>query len=124
MTHGIQLFKERCGVRWGTHRLAIMLGPWAIKVPVLTEWRLMLYGLLANLRERQWTAVALPDDRIAPVLLSFPGGWLNVMPRCRPLTRSEFDLVDANQWRDFGNVEDKMDSFGVLRGRVVAVDYG
>jgi hypothetical protein len=62
-----------------------------------------------------------------------------VMPRCDPLPRSEWehgvDYISDSWWlgTDGGTeegfslcdlVEDKYDSFGLLNGKIVAVDYG
>jgi hypothetical protein len=56
-----------------------------------------------------------------------PGGWLLVMPRCEPISQ---ELTDA-EFEKFAHhddrwipVENKADSFGILDGRLVAIDYG
>jgi hypothetical protein len=50
------------------------------------------------------------------------------MPRCIPLTCSEYQAFDAQKFMNRGDgvvpVEDKPDSFGWFDGRIVAVDYG
>lgn len=111
---------------FGTQRTVFLVGRWAIKVPVFVEWRLFLLGLLANMQEARFSAAGFPG--LCPVLFAVPGGFLNVMRRAEPLSRHEFFLLDVASWRLRGDheipVEDKMDSFGVLDGRIVAVDYG
>ena len=112
--------------RHGTTRTVWLIGRWAIKVPSCCKWRLFLHGLLANLQERSFSATRWA--KLCPVLWSTPGGWLLVMRRARPLTRAEWDAFDPEPWCQEEDyvipAEHKMDSFGVLDGRIVAVDYG
>lgn len=109
-------------VRRGANRCAVLVGHWAFKFPNPASWRSLLYGLLNNMNER-WAASVAAGSFHCTVITAIPGGFLNIMPRCRPLTDEE--------WRNFDpasvsgiEVEHKPDSFGVLNGRVVAVDYG
>lgn len=92
----------------------------------MVEWRLFLHGLLANMQEAKFSKTGWPE--LCPVLFAFPGGFLIVMRRARPLTRSEFDSLDLERWIEKEAytipAEPKMDSFGWLDGRLVAVDYG
>jgi hypothetical protein len=120
-------------------------------------WRGLLLGLLSNMQEREFAREGWS------VSLSIPGGLLVVMPRARPLSDAEWELLDyrrfvtrgdgwieanfdsyAGDWKqgDIGQplsplvhgggdpasglipTEYKRDSFGVIDGRVVAVDYG
>jgi len=54
---------------------------------------------------------------------SMPGGWMLVMPRCKPITREEFFALDEAEF-DAIPVENKPDSFGWFDGRIVSIDYG
>lgn len=111
---------------FGTHRTVYLIGRYAIKVPAISEWRLFLHGLLANMQEARFSAAGWPE--LCPVVLAMRGGWVIVMRRAEPLPRKVFDELDVERWRDRGDykvpVEDKLDSFGILDGRIVAVDYG
>ena len=112
----------------GATRTVFLTRRYALKVPRLIEWRLFLYGLLANMQERKFWR-HLRHEKLCPVLWSVPGGWLVVMPRVVSLTCEEFADVDHAtfvQLDDIGviPVEDKQDSFGWYEGRMVAVDYG
>ena len=117
---------------YGTHRITYLIGDYAVKRPVLRPWRLFLCGLLANLQERTFSAAGWPE--LCPVIISVPGGWLNVMRRAEPLTRDQFFALNYSEWIKGGSdlpkgewvipVENKLDSFGILDGRIVAVDYG
>lgn len=102
----------------------------AFKIPSVFEWRLFLHGLIGNMQERTFSGFC--PDKLCPLLFSLPGGFLNVMPECKPLSSEfyldEFDFDDfcaCDEGADVsGIVEDKRDSFGVLGNRIVAVDYG
>ena len=124
--------------RFGCTRYVILTRRFAIKIPQFKySWRLFLIGLLANMQERGFSKIK--DARLCPVLFSVSGGWLIVMPKCRELTREEFfnmnikifhppDLGDPVENGKNGNweipVENKLDSFGWYRNRIVAIDYG
>ncbi|MDP3740344.1 MAG: hypothetical protein Q8R02_23355 [Hyphomonadaceae bacterium] len=118
------------GAEWnrqGITREVILIGRYAIKVPrIVYGWRMFLCGLLANMQEREFARAGWPE--LCPVTFSIPGGWLVVMRRARPLTPAEWS--DFRPY-DFCNLDDrvipaeaKYDSFGVLDGSIVAVDYG
>jgi hypothetical protein len=124
-------------------------------------WDFLLRGLLSNMQETGFAAEGWPE--LCPVSFSFPGGFLVVMPRARPLADDEWRRLDyrafvtrgdgyveenfdtlAGEWCQgdlgqplyslvLGNAEPssgivpaeyKRDSFGALKGRIVAVDYG
>ncbi len=112
----------------GATRWVFLLGPWAIKVPRPTEWRLFLLGLLGNMQERQFWEMAKAQRLLCycPIVASIPGGFLAVMRRARPLNDAEWARVDAREFQERFHcpVEAKRDSFGVLEGRIVAIDYG
>jgi hypothetical protein len=108
----------------GATRHVLLIGSVAVKVPALWSWRLFLSGLLANLQERDFSRAGWPE--LCPVLCAAPGGWLLVMRRAEPVPDAlEIDfeaLMDRPDYRV--PAEAKRDSWGLLNGRVVAVDYG
>lgn len=113
-------------IRHGSTRIVFLIGSYAIKLPDFTcEWRLFLQGLLANMQERVfWTT---KWAKLCPVVFSLPGGWLVVMQRARPMTESEFALMDEDWLNEENGVvpsEFKQNSFGWVDGRIVAIDYG
>lgn len=133
ISHALRRWKRLDVSRaYGTHRTTYLVGRYAFKRPVFCSWRLFLCGLLANIQERTFSAAGWPE--LCPVIFSLPGGWLNIMRRAQPLTREQFFALDYAEWIKGGKdlpkgdwvipVEDKFDSFGVLDGRIVAVDYG
>jgi hypothetical protein len=107
----------------GATRLVLLTRRWAIKFPRPTGWRLFLGGLLANMQEREFARTGWPE--LCPVRWSIPGGWLLVMPFAEPLDDLQWSALQQTRHEDSRvPVEMKQDSFGVLRGAVVAVDYG
>src|SRR5690349_20251022 len=109
-------------LRSGANRCTVLVAWWALKFPRASSWRSFLYGLLNNMNER-WAAKVAPGHFHCPVLCAIPGGFCNVMPRCRPLSDGEWRTFDPVSVASI-EVERKPDSFGILNGRVVAVDYG
>lgn len=77
------------------------------------------------MQEHEFSATGWPE--LCPVLFSVPGGWLLVMRRAKPLSDAEWCSVHP-EWgyreEYVVPVEMKRDSFGVLDGRIVAIDYG
>lgn len=113
-------------IKHGTTRTVFLIGRWAVKLPSMVEWRLFLLGLLANMQEVKFSRCGWPE--LCPVVFSIWGGWLLVMRRAAPLPPEEFFALDVDVWKKRDGyevpVEDKLDSFGLLDGRIVAVDYG
>jgi hypothetical protein len=108
--------------RRGRNRWVILTRRYAFKFPAPTSWRDLLYGLLNNMNEADWSH--LPGR--CPVHWAAPGGLLIVMPRARTLTEEEFHSFDSAAFCAVHGIvaEHKPDSFGWLGDRVVAVDYG
>jgi hypothetical protein len=114
-------------IRYGTTRTVLLIGSLAIKIPSVTEWRLFLLGLLANMQEVKFSKTKW--EELCPILFYLPLGFLVVMKRCESLTRQQFESFDIDDFREKPDhlitfVENKIDSFGILNGKIVAVDYG
>ena len=130
--------------RNGVTREVLLTNLYAIKLPKLTGgWSFFLRGLLANMQECRCSAAHWPE--LCPVVFSVPGGWLLVMRRTEPLGDEQWkqfrhNLMDdealaasyrsgfVKPWNDASAaylvpVDLKRDSYGLLNGRVVAVDY-
>jgi hypothetical protein len=108
--------------RRGANRLVILTRRHAIKLPRVRSWRDFLYGLLNNLNEAR-------DHQLGgrcPVVARLPGGFAIVMRRAEILSAREFERLDYHGFCRAHRLvaEAKPDSFGILDGRVVAVDYG
>lgn len=120
-------YQQPFAIYFGSTRIAIALFRWVVKFPALTEWRLFKLGIQANLREVGMAKKGSPS--LCPVYAPIPIGLAILMPRTRPLTRTEWDSFNFDVWiRESGlsdnHVEHKLDSFGWLNERIVAVDYG
>ncbi len=113
-------------IKRGATRTVILVCGYAVKVPRLHSWRAFLNGLLANMTEREFAATGWPE--LCPVRFSLPGGWLIVMDRAFPLTDEQWASFDPEAFccREKYAVpaEMKRSSFGLMSGRIVAVDYG
>jgi hypothetical protein len=112
---------------YGTTRIVFLIGKIAIKIPSITEYRLFLHGLLANMQEVTFSKTKWIE--LCPILFHIPFGFLVVMKRATPLTREQFETFNIDEFRENPDhlltfVEAKMDSFGIVDGRIVAVDYG
>jgi hypothetical protein len=113
--------------RWacGHNRLVLLVGRWALKFPTpVRNWRDFLYGLLNNINETHRSRSG--NQALCPVLWSVPGGFLVVMPRVRVFSEEEYTPEQARAFAEANSVpgEHKADSYGLLNGRVVCVDYG
>lgn len=114
-------------IEQGSSRTVILTKRHAFKIPRMTTWRTFLNGLLANMQEREFAHTGWPE--LCPVKFSFPGGWLVVMPRCKPVINEIWELLeDDDTLLDRGEyiipAERKQSSFGVLNSQIVAIDYG
>lgn len=114
----------------GVTRFVILTRRYAIKVPRFWwhhtfRWQMFLFGLLGNMQEREFARTKWPE--LCPVVFSLPGGWLVVMRRAQPLhddlTDAQYDAI-VNRPDYHVPAEHKVDSFGILDGRIVAIDYG
>ena len=109
----------------GISRTVFLVGRYAIKVPCCRYgWPYFLRGLLANLQERTWGRGGSP--KLCPVLWADRFGLFVVMRRAEilaePPTPMRFHQFTFGE--SIPPIECKADSFGVLDGRLVAVDYG
>ncbi len=109
----------------GATRHVLLTDRWAIKVPRVTAgYRSFLHGLLANHQEALFSNMS---PSLCPVRLGLPLGLLVVMPRCESLAQGmsdgEYEAFVTHEHYVLP-VENKRDSFGVLNGNIVAVDYG
>lgn len=111
-------------LKYGSTRTVILIGKYAIKFPSTVSLKLFLNGWIANIQEWEWHTVS---DKLCPVKHNFLG-LIIVMERCYPLERKEFFELNFNEFVEESGIilpiENKMDSFGKLKDKVVAVDYG
>lgn len=112
---------------FGATRFVLITDRLVFKIPRLSSWKSFLQGLLANMQEREFARTGW--EELCPVFFADPFGLLVVMPKCMPLRRdfwvNEFDYSAFCNREDYViPVEQKHDSFGRYKGKIVAVDYG
>ncbi len=110
----------------GCTRKVFLIGKYAIKIPQISyQWRHFLLGLLANMQEKHFSD--MKDDRMCPVLFAAWGGWILIMPRCEELSNCQYHSINISEfWEGQFKVpvEQKQSSFGIYKGKIVAIDYG
>ena len=116
-------FDHDCGVA----RDVFLIGRYAFKfASPRYGYKNFLQGLLANMQETTFSKADWPE--LCPILLSVPGGFMNIMARARVMTDEEYEEFDFDGFikRDdyVVPVETKPNSFGWLDGKIVAIDYG
>lgn len=110
----------------GITRTVFLSKNYVFKVPCMRYgWRIFLNGLLANIQEKSFGTAGLQG--MCPVLWGDRFGFLIIMPRCeenlKQLSDEEYNKF-INRENYIIPVENKADSFGILNGELVAVDYG
>ena len=117
---------KRILFKYGATRTVILVGSIVIKIPRMCSWKLFLHGLLANMQESQFSKTGWQE--LCPVLFSIWGGFCLIMQRAEPLTDFQWSRFSPEHWvkkEDYTvPVELKQSSFGMLKGKIVAIDYG
>jgi hypothetical protein len=118
--------------------MVFLVGPYAIKLPNLHyRYPAALWGLIHNLAERNWwRAFEDSDDGwphtmrqlLCPVVWGDRFGICTIMRRAEPLPKT-WDCPVVFEWLSSRfpyrcPAEKKRDSFGILNGEIVAIDYG
>jgi hypothetical protein len=108
----------------GAFRRVLLIPGYAVKLPRL---RTVFHGLRCNRWEREVWRVWRPIfgwPNLCPVLLADPLGLFVVMPRAdQPVTFAEVVEATPDCYPEPTN-ETKVEDFGRVDGRVVALDYG
>jgi hypothetical protein len=120
------VIRTNLGMRSGATRHALLVGKYAIKIPIMNSgWEMFLCGILGNVQELKFHDC---DPVFCPIVFSLPLGFLNVMLRVKELTEEEFDNLVTDEFLGQHSVvipcEIKRSSFGWLDGQIVAIDYG
>lgn len=114
----------------GTNRAVLLLGNYAIKIPVVTNGHLLfLHGCCANYKERAYCKMMKNVennkfyDLVAPSIFCSLFGLFQVQKRCDevpfPITEEQLLRFDAVR-----GGECKTQNFGLYKGRLVCLDYG
>lgn len=114
-------------IRNGSSRKVLLLGKFAFKFAYGNNKFYFKQGMLANKQETYYSK--LDKERFAKVYLSFPFGLLNICQRADELTKEQFasfifEDFSAIYFSIYDIVEFKRDSFGIVNGKIVAIDYG
>lgn len=116
----------------GVTRIVLVGRRVVIKIPNFTcQWSHFLKGLLANIHEgRTWRYNSGEYEKgishlLCPVLFTSWGGWMLVMRKATPLTRSDWDKLDdiSSHTLHFPG-DDTISNYGYLDGKLVKIDYG
>ena len=110
----------------GTTRYVILFENFVIKIPSFYSWKNFLLGIVANLQEVTfWNA--FKHEKLCPIILNI-NGFIIIMPKAKELTFEEFKTFNYNEFIDIDTwkipVENKLNSFGKIKNKIVAVDYG
>ena len=116
----------------GTKRIVLFIGPWALKIPRLRNWK---NGLKANrYQAKLWEkGCAEGWSQLCPVRFNVGNGLCLVMARARPMSYEEFktqfpSFEQWDAWMYVGGIkglpgEYKPSTYGWINGQVVIVDY-
>jgi hypothetical protein len=109
---------------YGVFRRVVFLGPFAIKLP---RWSMFLRAMRCNRWEREMWIVWRPMfqwDNLCPIILADPLGLFVLMRKAtQPVTEVEFEEAESKFYPNITN-EGKLDDYGYLDLKVVALDYG
>lgn len=118
----------------GATRTVILTKKYAIKFPFTFYpchgyrgfWYRLLRGLLANIQEREFSGYKIHGITMNDVVFYICGGILIVSPRADKIDTDTFIMLQRKKrigcFPDI--VECKRDSFGIINGKIVAIDYG
>lgn len=115
----------------GVTRMVFLTRRYAIKVPRIDYgWFMFLTGLLSNIAEVSFSVLA-EEFHLCPCVWHIPGGWLNVQPRCRPLSDQEWAELNDPPEHEYSDkkwygmsCDFQRANFGVLNNEIVLLDYG
>lgn len=116
-------------IRTGHSRWVFIIGRLALKTPSMSGWRSFLLGLLANMQERDFSKIPDMKAKLCPVYFSLPLGFLIVMPKADVLQDGAINSDDLQKFCVCNEnytipAELKADSFGYIKGKLVAIDFG
>jgi len=113
-------------IKNGSTRIVFIFDNFVIKIPnFLYSHNNFLLGCIANWKERKFTKdfKCLPNyyNKISPSLFCSYFGLLQIMKKCEPLNR---DITDKEilYFKDI-TIETKSSNFGILKDKIVCLDY-
>lgn len=111
-------------MRYGTTRVVLLIGSFAIKFPRPSNIRRFAMGILANMDERLWFRESPADWKLnmAPALYCF-WGFVLIAKRARSITQKQYETINDADYIPLP-YDKKIDNFGLYEERIVLVDYG
>lgn len=116
-------------VRIGTTRVVVLISRFAVKFPKIDlrhrkyGRRIFLKGLLANLEEKFWYKAYCNSDKVTKVYFTSLFGFVQVSQRAEPLTKEEYDCENMESLFKGYPLDNKIENFGKINGKIVLVDY-
>ena len=104
----------------GTTRYCFVFGNIVFKFPSFQNWYSFLNGLVNNILEYRWSKFIYIYNYLCPICFYIPGGFLNIMPYCKPINEKQFKELDIKKYKP---AENKIDSFGLYNNKIVVIDY-
>ena len=114
----------------GATRNVLVFNSFVVKFPTFLSWSLFLRGLLANMQEALFSGV---DDSLCPVLYANKFGFMLIMPKAAVIPCSVnwagfsnylHSRYDGAQMSEFILSDLKPSNWGILKGKLVKIDYG
>lgn len=117
-------YSQKIYIKFGTTRLVILVGKYAIKVPRPKWWKSFLKGIIANLDESLWYKNSPLDWKLkmAPVIGCYLKGFILIMRRAEPLTLEQYGSISIKDYYLIP-MDNKIQNFGIYKGNIVLVDY-
>lgn len=80
-------------VKKGARRWVFITEKYAFKIPSLSSFEAFIEGLMHNISENSFAELELPE--LCPIVFRIPGGFLNIMPKCKCGTWPGWDKKDC-----------------------------
>lgn len=110
-------------LKYGTTRVVVLFGKYAIKFPRINKWKSFIKGILANLDELMWYKNSPKEWKIkmCPSLFTL-GGLFLISRRAEPVDLNDYQKLDVSYFEPLP-LDCKIDNFGKFENRIVLIDY-
>lgn len=107
----------------GCTRIVLLVGKFAIKIPNFSYChRHFLQGCLANWKEREYSKLFPDCPKVNKALFCSWFGLVSIQKRVEVLER-HLTKEEVEYFKDVCPTDIKNDNFGILKGKVVCIDY-
>jgi len=111
-------------IKKGTTRIAFIFKNWTIKVPrIKNDFYGRIYNFIVGCRHNRFEYIWSKSNIykfLCPVIFSFLGSLVIIMPTVKELSNKEFKKLTKYNF----SYEHKKDSYGRLENNIVVIDYG